>query len=147
MDLLSDEVASFARAYQEARHERNESYDGLFLPLELLVDRQTGRANLSVSFSGTAGSDVYVTQRVDLIRAVKVTTRWLIVPWTVAKVLTPSEFEAAFSGLYESLSVDDELYWVIKGENGKRLKQVIRSLELDETFRQKYEHSYLPEPA
>lgn len=145
MDQLSKEILTYARAYQETRHEKSDRYDGLFPPLELLVDRQTAEPNLSVSFSGSAGSDIYITRRASLIRAVKVTTRWFFIPWTVAKVLKPSEFESAFAGMFDSVVVDGEPHWILRRVHADRVKKAIHSLAPDEEFRAVYEHHYLPE--
>jgi len=145
-DQFSPDVVAYAASYQAARHERSETHGGLFLPLEMLVDRESGRGHLSVSFSGTDGRDVYVTQKADLIRAVRVTTKWFIIPWTVARVFAPDEFVTAFSELLTTETVDGEPFWVFRAGQGARLKALIGSLDLDETFRETYEHGYLPEP-
>jgi len=142
---LPADVLEYAASYQAGRHLRSESYDALFLPLEVLADRESGRAHLSVSFSGTAGRDVYVTQSAELIRAVRVTTRWFIIPWTVARVFTPDEFVATFAELLTTETVDGEPFWVFRAAEGARLKQTIGALELDGSFREQFEHGYLPE--
>lgn len=146
LSTFSDDLAAYASSYQASRNRRCEDHQGLFLPLEVLVDRGTGAANLSVSFSGTSGRDVYVTQRASLIRAVKVTTRWFIVPWTVARVLTQQEFVDVFSELLEAVTLEEERFWVFRAQHDAQLKRTIASLPLDETFREQFEHGYLPEP-
>ena len=144
--MLSDQDLAYARSYQAARARRCEEHDGLFLPLELLTDRMSGAAHLSVSFSGSLSHDVYVTKAAALIRAVRVTTRWIVFPWTVAKVYDEAGFLEQFSGLLDSATVEGEPYWVFRKENASRLKALIASLPLGEEFRDEYQHDYLPEP-
>ena len=144
--MLPDDVLTYAASYQTARDRRGQTHGALFLPLEVLVDRATGTPHLSVSFSGSSSCDVYVTQRASLIRAVKVTTRWLILPWTVARVFPRQAFLDQFSELLESATVDGEPFWVFRQQQGARLKQLIASLPLDGSFREQFEHVYLPEP-
>lgn len=144
--MFSDEISGYVRSYQASRGRRCEDHDAIFLPLELLVDRASGTPNLSVSFSASSSSDVYITQRATLVRAVRVTTRWLIVPWTVAKVYTQRDFVDQFSELLEEAVVEGESFWVFRKENASQLKALIASLPLDETFRETFAHDYLPEP-
>ena len=115
--------------------------------MEVLRDNRTDELHLSVSFSGTGFSDIYVTQKVTLYRAVRITFKWFIIPRTVSRVLSRQGFLDRFGDLLSTDVVDREEFWVFKEHDESALRARIRELELDNSFRVTYRHAYLPDSA
>jgi hypothetical protein len=142
---LSKAQADYALKYGAARKARVTQHQGVFLPLEFLIDRASGESFLSVSLSGTGALPIYITRNASLYRIVRLTVRWLVLPATISKVFTPAEFESSFSRFLGSARIDGEEFWRIPAASVPSLREAIAGQQLDNGFREIYSHGYLPE--
>jgi hypothetical protein len=142
---LSEAQAGYALKYQSTRKARGTLHQAIFLPMDLLVDRASGESFLSVSLSGSGGLPIYITRNVSLYRIVKVAVRWLVVPTTLSKLFTQTEFESTFSKFLGSAHVNGEEFWRIPADSVLSLREAIAGQQLDNRFRNIYSHGYLSE--
>jgi hypothetical protein len=142
MTIQDQPFADYVDRYQASRLQRNRDHDGLFLPLEMLTRQSDGKAFLSVSMSADTRK-VFITQQASMLRIVKVSFKWLVVPTTASKLFTRDEFEAAFSALLTSESVDGEAFWCVPADRHQALAAKIAECTLDNSFRALYTHQYL----
>ena len=141
---MDENKAEYAVKYQASRAGRATEKSAVFLPMETLTEIKTNEQNLSVSISGSGSGDIYISKAVSLYRAVKVKYKWLIIPTTVSKVFERAEFEKVFCDLLEVESFDDEEFWVIRAKDITKLQRLIEELDLNNSFREMYQHEYLP---
>ena len=144
---MTEDIMEYAGRYQALRNNRRKEFNGIFLPLEILKEKETGIMNLSVSFSGTGFADTFISQQVSLYRIVKIKMKWLIVPSTVSKVLSKDDLLKNFGKYLETVNIDGEEFWVIRERNEKAIKALINEFNLNNSFREKYIHAYLPDSA
>ena len=144
---MPEGLLQYAGAYQAVRRKRCKDLDALFLPLELLRHVELDTLHLSVSFSSTGIQDVYFSQKVSYIRAVRIPFKWLIIPGTASKLMTANEFSTQFAEFIDTRTVDCEEFWVIPTDHNAAVKARIREFTLDNSFRQVYQHDYFPDSA
>ena len=64
----------------------------------------------------------------------------------MAKLFHRDEFSETFAEHLSVAEVEGEPFWLLRKESGDATKALIETLTLDESFREQYEHDYLPEP-